>query len=288
MCVIVDTATRRVSDLCAGSPCVTRRYAVLAAACCRPTLLNPYAVLHLDCHRLTLPNKDSCKPLSEFCVAVWSDETAEDGRFAVDAAVESALHHAAKALEQAGAVVKYQRPNDLDPSEAHEVYLGLLCGTYAGRIPEKEFMNISREVARAYISDCGGLSGEYDAKYVETLRRHQLTHRDWIAINKDRDRIRSTWHSFFSSGIDIVLAPVSRTAAFPHDHSAATRPFYMPSSRTLDVNGTKTPYTDNVGHIAPFAYLLAPFVETALVRVRSGQWSALLNQPVLRLASHGI
>ena len=112
-------------------------------------------------------------------------------------------------------------------------------------MPEKEFLSISREVARAYVSDCGGLSSEYDTRYIKALRRHQMTHRDWTLIDETRAQLRHIWANFFTR-YDIVLAPVSRTAAFEHDHTEANRPFYMPSKRTLAVNGVATPYDDNV------------------------------------------
>merc|ERR1712062_92057 len=47
-------------------------------------------------------------------------------------------------------------------------------------------------------------------------------------------------------GADVMLCPVALTAAFPHDHSEATRPFFTPSARTMQVDEASLPYWYNV------------------------------------------
>ena len=66
------------------------------------------------------------------------------------------------------------------------------------------------------------------------LRAQTMDHRTWLRFNEAREHLRWAWRDFFDD-YDILLAPISSTAAFPHDHG----PF---GSRTLDVDGTARPY----------------------------------------------
>ena len=182
--------------------------------------------------------------LSDCRVAVWLGDDVE--QFAVSNEVRAVLEQAADALEAAGASVERgAQPAGYDPEEVHMTYLRLVSGVYSQRMTDLEYQELSREIARSYISDCGGLSGEYRPDQVFALRRHQITHREWLSANEDRARLKLSWKSFFDE-YDVVLAPCARVAAFDHDHSDATRPFYMPSSRTLVVNGEQTEYCQNL------------------------------------------
>lgn len=127
---------------------------------------------------------------------------------------------------------------------SQEVHISLLSAMFASEMSEFEYDASSAEIARAYISDCGGMSGDYDPGYVEAVRKHVLNHRAWTEMNKARGMIRNDWDELFS-GVDVVIAPVSRTAAFAQDVSDATRPLYMPSGRRIEVNGKATQYADN-------------------------------------------
>jgi len=52
---------------------------------------------------------------------------------------------------------------------------------------------------------------------------------------QQREIVRWAWHDFFQQ-YDVVLAPSTTTAAFPHDHSEPA------TSRVLTVNGRATDY----------------------------------------------
>ena len=67
-----------------------------------------------------------------------------------------------------------------------------------------------------------------------TLRAQTMDHRAWLRLNEARAHVRWAWRDFFDE-YDILLAPISSTAAFPHDHG----PF---GARTLDIDGTTRPY----------------------------------------------
>jgi len=67
--------------------------------------------------------------------------------------------------------------------------------------------------------------------------------RDWMALAAEREHLFRAWHDFFRD-YDLLLCPITPTAAFPHDTSGTdiTGQF----SRRLTVNGAPIPYLDNL------------------------------------------
>jgi amidase len=61
-----------------------------------------------------------------------------------------------------------------------------------------------------------------------------LRHSEWRDLDNERAKFRLAWREFFKDW-DIVIAPISATPAFKHDHSAL-------AGRTLVVNGKTVPY----------------------------------------------
>jgi amidase len=68
----------------------------------------------------------------------------------------------------------------------------------------------------------------------ETDPASELKHRDWIALDDARTRLRMQWQAFFQDW-DIVLCPMSATTAFPHQQG----PY---RGRKLDVDGLEVAY----------------------------------------------
>jgi len=60
---------------------------------------------------------------------------------------------------------------------------------------------------------------------------------DWNYTNEHRFQLRSRWQEFFRS-YDVLLTSVSPVAAIKHDHTGDV------DSRTITVNGTQRPYSD--------------------------------------------
>ena len=80
--------------------------------------------------------------------------------------------------------------------------------TPAGPRSELEYDEGSREIARGYLSDCGGMSGSYDPAYIQAIKRHQLSHRAWVEAN------RSSWLGLaFSCGTCFVIGPLRSLGA---------------------------------------------------------------------------
>ena len=66
------------------------------------------------------------------------------------------------------------------------------------------------------------------------MRGFVLSHRDWIRADRVRNGLAARWRGLFKS-FDVVVCPVTPTAAFRHDHSDRR-------GRTIDIDGVTRPY----------------------------------------------
>lgn len=76
------------------------------------------------------------------------------------------------------------------------------------------------------------------------------THRDASLLEMERFRLRQQWEDYFQN-VDVLLCPVSRIAAHPHDHT----PIF---ERSIEVDGNSEPYWQVMGpwnSLALVAYL---------------------------------
>jgi amidase len=67
------------------------------------------------------------------------------------------------------------------------------------------------------------------------LRASTASYKDVFDANQAREQLRWAWHDFFGRN-DLMLMPITATAAFPHDQSEP-----MPARR-MRINGTDHPY----------------------------------------------
>lgn len=67
------------------------------------------------------------------------------------------------------------------------------------------------------------------------LRLSTASFKQWFEAHQQRELLRWAWHDFFKR-YDLLLAPVTATAAFPHDHSEPM------GARTMQVNGKDISY----------------------------------------------
>lgn len=70
------------------------------------------------------------------------------------------------------------------------------------------------------------------------LRREDLPHGEWLELDEQRQDHRDRWATFFER-YDVLLCPISSTAAFPHDQGPR-------EARGFVVNGMNRPYSDFV------------------------------------------
>lgn len=160
-------------------------------------------------------------------VALWLDEPCAE----VDASVKAVLTKVAEQLADAGADVDPRARPDFDPWDCMLCYLGLLHAALAARQPADAYAAMVQRVAE--------LDPAEDGPTAFTLRAQTMSHRDWLAANTTRARLRRAWHRFFQDH-DVLLCPVASVPAFPHDESPAM------GARTLRINDRDVRYFDQL------------------------------------------
>jgi amidase len=167
------------------------------------------------------------KRLRDFTVALMVDAP----EIAVDRDVQDRLHALADFLGRQRAKVDVRARPAIDTRQAFAVYARLLRAATSARQSDADFAR-NLEIAR-------GLAPNDDSYYARATRAAVLSHRDWLAANEARHRMRLAWAEFFRA-YDLLLCPVASTAAFPHDQQGERH------ERTLLVNGVRVPVTDHL------------------------------------------
>jgi amidase len=145
--------------------------------------------------------------------------------------LRTALDRLAERLNKAGAKVSRASPLLPDLAEAGRVYTRLLTSFMAAFWPPDVYARVET-IAKALPPDDNGLEAW-------RARGSVLSHRDWIASDGARTRLRAQWRALFRE-FDVVLCPPVPTAAFPHDNSPDRR------TRRIDIDGTLYPYLDQM------------------------------------------
>jgi amidase len=198
--------------------------------------------------RLELPSPRRAT-LQGYRVAAWLD----DPVCPIDSEVRARLEATVAALRKEGVCVDEQARPGFQFSDALRTYLHLLwAATSPGLSPElfQNFVEMAGQPPKQEESHLAHLA------YGSTQR-----HRDWLLLNEERAQYRRRWAEFFKH-YDILLCPITPTAAIPHDH---TEPM---TARTLRVNGQPRPYLDLVAWagVIGMAYLpvtMAPVGRTS-------------------------
>ncbi|MGH7389627.1 MAG: amidase [Candidatus Rokuibacteriota bacterium] len=167
------------------------------------------------------------KRLRDFKVALMLDAPG----IAVDREVQDRLQALADFLGRQKAKVDQRARPAIDTGEAFRVYTRLLRAATSDRQSDADFEK-NLGIARA-------LSPDDESYYARATRAEVLSHRDWLAANETRHRMRLAWAEFFTTH-DLLLCPVAGTAAFPHDQHGERY------KRTLIVNGQRVPVTDHL------------------------------------------
>jgi amidase len=174
--------------------------------------------------RLKAPRQ---KRLRDFKVALLLD--APQGE--VDRQVQDRLQALGDFLGRQQTKVDDRGRPSIDTAEAFSVYVKLLRGATSSRQTDADF---ERNAATAR-----GLAPDDDSYYARMLRASVMPHREWLAANEARHRMRLAWAEFFTR-YDLLLCPVAGTAALPHDHEGERH------ERTMVVNGKRVPVTDHL------------------------------------------
>jgi amidase len=154
-------------------------------------------------------------------VAVWLD----DALAPVDDSVKTRVEAAARALAKAGAKVDFQARPAFDAAHAHRVYSTLLQANLAARRVDFDALLEARAKLRA----------NDQSEHALNLRASTASYKDVFDANQQRETLRWAWHDFFARH-DMLLMPITATAALKHDHSEP-----MPA-RTMHINGVDLPY----------------------------------------------
>lgn len=176
-----------------------------------------------------------------------------DDEFAeVDAEVSGLLERLGTFLETSGADVRRASRPQFDSRELHALYMILLRAAGAAGATDTEFANA--------LPTAVGVSRF--ARDMASLNAYGLTlsHRDWLRLNAERQRLGREWTAYFSEH-DLLLCPPLSSAAFEHDE----RP---PQGRTLTVNAHEVPFENQLfwagyGGLAYLPASVAPIGLTA-------------------------
>jgi amidase len=119
----------------------------------------------------------------------------------------------------------------IDTREVWRVYTRLVRAATSDRQTDADFEK-NLGLARA-------LSPDDESYYARVTRAAVLPHRDWLAANEARHRMRLAWAEFFTT-YDLLLCPVAGTAAVPHDQGGKRH------ERTVVVNGKRVLVTEHL------------------------------------------
>jgi amidase len=149
----------------------------------------------------------------------------------VDREVQGRLQALGDFLGEQRAKVNDRARPAIDTRDAFRTYLRLLRGATSGRQTDAEFQK-ALETSRA-------LSPGDESYFAQMTRANTMPHRDWLAADEARHRMRLAWAEFFRE-YDLLLCPAAGTAAIPHDQKG------LRHERTAVVNGKRLPVTDHL------------------------------------------
>ena len=166
-------------------------------------------------------------------VGLWMEEPG----FPLDPEVGDCVSAFAQGLAGAGAAVEPIRP--IDGAVLMDAYRTLLSPIIAQGMPPSALRGMER--LRPLAKLFAGLSGP--SGWAAEALSFTASHAEWMAANETRARIGDQTKTLFDR-LDVLIAPATPVAAFPHDHSAFSR-------RTLTLSdGAKIPYRSMLNWIA--------------------------------------
>ncbi len=189
--------------------------------------------------------------LRDYRVAVWLDDPA----CAIDRALLARYESVVDALGNACVSVNASARPVIGFAEAHRAYLGLLAAATSGGIPPEQFRQLSQMADQ--------LPPDEDGPAAAFARGTTQRHRQWLSLNEARHHQRAAWAEFFRD-YDVLLCPITPTAAIPHDHSEPI------NARTILVNGAPRPYLDQIAWAGIIGMAYLPATVAPVGRTRDG------------------
>jgi amidase len=143
-------------------------------------------------------------------IALWLDEPS----FPLDPQVRAVLEAFAAELAAAGAEIT-PIASPVHAPTLMGAYQTLLGAVVAEDMPPKAIRRLERMRGLAKMQAARNDDPMSDSAAVLA---YTATHREWMAADAVRQRLRHEAHDLFDK-YDVVLAPITPVAAFPHDHS---------------------------------------------------------------------
>ncbi|MBV8168895.1 MAG: amidase [Alphaproteobacteria bacterium] len=154
-----------------------------------------------------------------------------DPQSEVDQAVQAELQALADFLAKQGATVSDTARPALDTAAVQRLYVQMLRAATSGRQTDAVFAK-NLQAAR-------DLAPGDESYFARMTRANVLPHREWLAGNEQRHRMRLVWAAFFEQW-DLLLCPAAASAACPHDQVGERH------ERTIVVNNKRVPTTDQL------------------------------------------
>jgi amidase len=173
--------------------------------------------------------------LSDFMVGVWMN----DPLFPLDDEVAAVLGHFVDRLGKAGVRLVDRQP-DIDLKRSHRLRNTFETATLCHELPGEIWDRVVK------------LRNLDEGKVGAWARDMTMQHRDWNLLNAERSVIRQKWEDYFD-GVDVMLCPVARIPAHPHDHTPIP-------NRTVRLNDDTLDYWEVIGpwnSLSLLAYLPA-------------------------------
>ena len=167
--------------------------------------------------RVSLPPPRKTK-LKDFKIGVILNDPVSE----VDTEVQAVLQRLADFLVKQKAKVSTRARPALDMAHVQRIFALMLGAATSYRLSDTKFAE-SLDAARE-------LDRNDDSPRARALRGTTLLHRDWLALNEERTRLRWAWHEYFKD-YDLLLCPAYPVAAHPHMHDVP------PERRIYHVNG---------------------------------------------------
>jgi amidase len=162
----------------------------------------------------SIPSQAPPAELKRLKVALWLDEPA----FPLDPDTKATLDTFAQRLENTGAIVD-RIACPVSAERLLSTYTLLLYAIIGADLPwaERRLYELLRgpaKVARAM--------GANALSWAQSVLAYTARHREWLQANDARAQLSEVMRKFFTR-FDVLLAPISPTAAFAHDQRAIQR-----------------------------------------------------------------